>query len=474
MYGTPKFRGLHESERHVVAAHNLTAPSATNAKAVSNKIAAKKAAEKRTQPAVQNPVPGVERVAPFEKHTPSARSIRYIVNKAKAHNSVDSTSVGDVQTLVEKYWTEKQKNQEDPLPCDVKVIHSETWESEAIPPKSRKALKREPVENPAHADNESPSRSRKTKTVKKEVPVTNQHNSIIIFSTPTLMALCMASDAASIDGTYRCAPARSTIADFGVFVGRAFVPCFLGILTGPKSGDTSEHWRRFLTAVTNALGGWGPKTCVRDHAACLINALNHVWGTCVQIVCYFHLRQCIRRRRSKMPVLANRYKEIMHYIEVLHYTTHENWTLARRVIDEKLPKIFKAYFFEKTFHGDSLDNEVWAHNLAQPGESLSNCAAERFHATLRSDPDMFNGVQKPSYMHAIGLLGNVVGAISFRCSVTSSLGGLLYTEHADTTHGTRVRNAWKAAIHLVESGSSTKLTSARVARRFGFLSVEHL
>ena len=113
---------------------------------------------------------------------------------------------------------------------------------------------------------------------------------------------------------------------------------------------------------------------------------------CVQIVCYFHVRQCIRRRRSKMPALLAKYKEIMHMVEVLHCTTSENWSVARRVIDTKLPKVFKDDFFDKTLHGDGLGNEVWAHNLAQPGESMSNSAAERFHATLRMDPDMFYGV----------------------------------------------------------------------------------
>ena len=456
-----KFRGLHQSEKDVVGQHNVTAPSSTNAKAVSNKIAAKKEADKRTRDGAS------EGEIPFQKHTPSSRAIRYTVNKAKAYNSVDLGSLGDVQAFVEKVWSEKHKDHAHPLPCEVKVIHSESWESEAIPPKAHKVSKRAAVANPANADEESPSRTRKKSGATKEVA--KQHNSILIFSTALLMTLCMGSTAASIDGTYRCAPARSTIADFGVFVGRAFVPCFLGILTGPRSGDTTEHWRRFLVAVKNALGGWGPQTCVRDHAACLINALNNVWGMCVQIVCYFHLRQCIRRRRSKMLPLANKYKEIMQFIEVLHYSTQENWTLARRVIDAKLPKVFKDYFFDKTFHGDGLVNEVWAHNLTQPGESLTNCAAEKFHSTLRSDPDMFNGVQKPAYMHAVGLLGNVIGAISFRCSVRSAVGGLLYTENADTTMGTLVRNTWKAALALNESGVLNETHSCARGTAFWFL-----
>lgn len=447
-----KFRGLHQSELEIVAAHNVTAPSSTNAKAVSNKIAEKKLAEKVKAEDAPNGDGGAQEHA-FVKHTPSARSIRHTVNKAKAHSTVDLTSVGDIQTFVTKYWTERYKEHDHPPPCEVKVVDSESWESEPVPrvaPKSRKANKVAAAANPASDDVQSPSRTRKTSREPKEVA--KQQNSIVVFSTVLLMTLCMSHSAASIDGTYRCAPARSTIADFGVFVGRAFVPCFLGILTGPRSGDTSEHWKRFLMIVKTALGGWSPRTCVRDHAACLINALNTVWELCAQIVCYFHLRQCIRRRRSKMPALLAKYKEIMHYIDVLHYTTEGNWSIAKRLIDEKLPKVFKEYFYGKTLHGDGMANEIWAHNTMEPGESMTNCAAERFHATLRSDPDMFNGVQKPAFMHCVGLLGNVIGAISFRCSVPSSVGPLLYTENADTTHGTRVRNAWRAGIVLVESG----------------------
>ena len=478
-----KFRGLHSSELEIVAAHDVNAASATCAKAVSNKIAASKLAAQR-KAALIPPVEGQKVVEVFEKHTPSARSIRHTVTKAKGHCNVDLSSVGDITKHITEVWTGKHKDSTDPPPCEVVVVHTESWETAPLAPASRKTQKREEQANPDHADDVSPHRTRKTTRAPKEAPprapkdpaarapkeAPKAYNSIIIFSTVVLMALCSGSSAASIDGTYRCAPGRSTIADFGVFVGRAFVPCFLGILTGPRSGDTSEHWRRFLMAVKHALGGWGPKTCVRDHASCLINALNDVWATCVQIVCYFHVRQCIRRKRSKMPVLLKYYKDIMKWVDMLHYTTSENWALARRVIDEKLPKSFRDYFFIKTLHGDGLPNEVWAHNLAHAGESMTNCAAERFHATLRMDPDMFNGVQKPGMMHAVGLLGIVVGAISFRCSVKSSLGGLLYTEHADTTQGTRVRNAWKAALHLVESGVLDETHSCARGTAFWFLS----
>ena len=114
--------------------------------------------------------------------------------------------------------------------------------------------------------------------------------------------------------------------------------------------------------------------------------------------------------------------------------------------------MFKQYFYTKTFHGDGCENEVWAHNATEPGEINTNCSAEMFHHTLRQDPDMFNGVQKPAYIHALGLLAVSVGFISFRVGMQSSVGGRLYTEDADTKQGTRVRNAWKAGLAMVDSG----------------------
>ena len=101
-----KFRGLHQSEMEIVQQHDVTAPSATNAKAVSNKIAAKQLADRRAAAVTHQE--GNEDT--FVKHTPSARSIRHTVNKAKAHCDVDLSSIGDIQTLVEKYWSEKTKH----------------------------------------------------------------------------------------------------------------------------------------------------------------------------------------------------------------------------------------------------------------------------------------------------------------------------------------------------------------------------
>ena len=265
------------------------------------------------------------------------------------------------------------------------------------------------------------------------------------------MSLCRASCDASIDGTYRCAPARSTIADFGVFAGRAYIPCFLGILTGPRSGDTSDHWGRFLAAVRRLLGDWCPRSCVRDHAACLINALNAVFGACQQVVCYFHLRQCIRRRKGKMPALSGRYKEVMRPIDVLHYTIEENWALASQILERKLPAPFRAYFLDKTGHGDGGPNELWTHRDLTPGQCATNCACEMFHHTLRTDPDLFNGIMKPGYMTCMGLLGNTVGMISLQCSFPSAVGPRHYTEHADTVALTRLRATWRAGIALCDS-----------------------
>ena len=92
----------------------------------------------------------------------------------------------------------------------------------------------------------------------------------------------------------------------------------MGIMSGERSGDTSDHWVHFLSAVQRALGTWAPETCVRDHASCLINALNEIWPLCLQIVCYFHVRKNIRTMKAKMPSLSSKYAEVMKIVRVLH------------------------------------------------------------------------------------------------------------------------------------------------------------
>ena len=460
-----KFRGLHASEVEVATAHDTKAARTTNAKDMSLKILAQKVTHKasiKPEPTDVQTEDDVELPNAFDKPPPSRRALRHFIHAHKNVERVDVSEIGSCQQHVEKHWEDKMKRETNQLPCEVRVVHTEQWESAPV------AAKLEPSHDP-------PSRkTRKTATAtapdtadvphagKRKAPLpVSTHNSIVIISTLVLMALCQSSCDAGIDGTYRCAPARSTIADFGVFSGRSYVPCFLGILTGPRSGDTSEHWGRFLAAVRRLLNDWCPKSCVKDHAACLINALNVVFGACQQIVCYFHLRQCIRRRKSKMPALAARYKEIMRLIDVLHYTIEENWALASQVLDRKLPSAFKAHFFEKTGHGDGGANEIWTHRDLAPGQCATNCAAEMFHHTLRTDPDHFNGIMKPGYMTCMGLLGNTIGMISFQCSHPSSVGRFHYTEHGDTVALTRLRATWKAGIALCESKILEKTYNVR-------------
>ena len=472
------FRGLHASEVAVGVVHDTAAARTTTAKDLSVKILAQKVAKKKQKSAlkvedvkaepkwvvkVEEDVKTEEDVkaedVPYDKPPPTRRALRHWLHKNKGHEHVDIADIGTCQDHVEKHWSDKQKKEAHPIPCEVKVVHTEQWESlpekkpstKPVAPAPRKRAKTSATALPPSTDDAPHSGIRKNKT---DLPSTKTTvlNSIIILSTLVLMDICKQGCHASVDGTYRCAPARSTIADFGVFAGRAYIPCFLGILTGPRSGDSSEHWGRFMAAVRRLLQDWCPRSCVRDHAACLINALNEIFATCTQVVCYFHLRQCLRRRKAKMQPLQTRYKEIMRLVDVLHYTVEENWGLARAVIDRKLPAVFKEYFYSKTGHGEDQPNEVWTHRDLLPGQVATNCATEMFHHTLRTDPDHFNGIMRPAYMTCLGLLGNTIGAISFQCSHKSALGGLHYTEHADNAARTRVRATWKAAMALCESG----------------------
>ena len=259
------FRGLHASEVAVGVKHDTHAARTTRSKDLSLKILAQKVADKQTLATSkvegdreENETDEVH----FEKAPPTRRAICRWLAANKGHEHVDIADIGTCQGWVEKYWADKQSTQDNPIPCDVRVVFTDQWESSAkvpaevktedIAPASRKSAKTATKTKPSASDD-----THRETCNKKAAPQTVM-NSIIILSTYVLMAICKAGQHASVDGTYRCAPGRSTIADFGVFSGRAYIPCFLGILTGPRSGDTSEHWGRFMAAVKTLLGGWSP------------------------------------------------------------------------------------------------------------------------------------------------------------------------------------------------------------------------
>ena len=238
-------------------------------------------------------------------------------------------------------------------------------------------------------------------------------------------------------------------------------------MSGARSGDSTSHWEHFLAAVDAAVEAktgkkWEPETCVRDHAAALINAINTVWPKCLQIVCWFHGTQLVRRRRTKIPGLKSRYVEVMKAVKTLHYTRKQDFELAMQALRSKMPAPFRQWFFGTTFHGPGEVNEAWGFSVLQAGEPCTNCGAESFHSHLRADREYFNGVTRPGLMQCLGILGNAVASIDRRIRMNSRAGGgLLYCEVSDTLEGTRKRRAWREAIAIHDSGTWEKTHYAR-------------
>ena len=418
-------KGLQPSEKAVLMKSDTTANPST-AKAAQDAILRHRDEATRVKREKGEPVEA------YALPIPSVRQCRYYNNSVYEKPTCNPDDVESIEDLLNRYHGDLHRGSQNPPPREVVVVKIEQWYT--------------------------PAKERKSKRVKSEAPQTRakepepELNSIIILSTPALMELCKAHKGASIDGTYRCAPGKSTICDFGVFVGRTFVPCFLGIMSGERSGDSSDHYTRYLQAVHAALGGhWEPETCVRDHAAALINALYAVWPRCLQIVCYFHLKQCIRRQKNRIAGLdqPRLYKEIMRTIDMLHYTSGDSYLLVLKVLWSKLPPAFRVYFFNTTHHGTGSFNEVWTFNLLKAGEPCTNSSTESFHHRLRVE---HMKEYRPSFTVCLGKLQNVLEYIDTRVKVPSKYGPLLYCEESDRLGVARVRRAWKGANALVTAG----------------------
>ena len=389
----------------------------------------------------------------FVRAAPSIRAIGHINRGMRGKTTFTDADRGDIDVLLDEFHAAQHPNEATRPPRTVRVLTIESWL--AVPSsKKQRGVKRESSQGTQAHEAGKSRKTGQTKPATAAPPVDDKEpvmdrRSMIVFTTDYLMDLCRAHRHASIDGTYRCAPGKATIANFGVFLGRSYVPCFMGIMSGERSGDTTDHWVHFLSVVQRALGSWAPETCVRDHASCLINALNAVWPLCLQLVCWFHIRKNIRTMKPKMPSLAAKYTEVMKIVRVLHYSTPEMFPLAMEALVPKLPAVFREYFFVKTAHGAGLVNEAWAFNLIAPGESCTNSATESFHRQLHTEH--FGGEINPSFKRCCGLLGMTLQRVEARCKVPSRYGKYAQTENQDRIDKARVRNAWKRAALLADS-----------------------
>ena len=138
-----KFRGLHASEVRVAIVHDTAAARTTNAKDLSLKILAQKVKDKAVKPEDRKaedhipvkPEDGVELPNLFEKAPPTRRAIRHWIHAYKTKERVDVSNIDSCQQHVERYWDDKQKREKNAMPCEVKVVHAEQWETVPIAPK---------------------------------------------------------------------------------------------------------------------------------------------------------------------------------------------------------------------------------------------------------------------------------------------------------------------------------------------------
>ena len=129
-----------------------------------------------------------EPVEAYALPIPSVRQCRYCNNSVYEKPTCNPDDVESIEDLLNRYHGDLHRGSQNPPPREVVVVKIEQWYTPA---------------------------KRKSKRVKSEAPETRAKEpepelNIIILSTPALLELCKAHKGASIDGTYRCAPGKST------------------------------------------------------------------------------------------------------------------------------------------------------------------------------------------------------------------------------------------------------------------------
>lgn len=215
-----------------------------------------------------------------------------------------------------------------------------------------------------------------------------QENQALIWATDESLALLRYNGPTFIDCTFRVVPSPFLqclivmVFDYG---SNLFVPCVYSLLTSKNEYMYCTVLHEIIVLLKYS---WMPCSIVVDFEFSLIKACKHEFPESVLIGCYFHMKQALFKKISKLyPNNSDIYK-ILKNIELLTIINQEDIMTGIEFIKHTIQKETNEFnefwnYFTKTWI-ERFDPEIW--NLNNKDENIlvgrTNNSLERYNRRL--------------------------------------------------------------------------------------------
>ena len=348
----------------------------------------------------------------------------------------------------------------DPPGVEVDVAHPDDWDANAptpmVPVGEVDSTENhvDVVDADDTATDEDASDDQEQDNVKAEegevmpenrVPLSSKHSvSVLTCKSAFLRMLQCSSAMRHIDGTFDVAPRFSALINIGFTEEKVYYPVsyVLAKSPGTKSYESSAHVLRVfeiieemakellgvagVTAWKMFRGDW-----MRDGGKGYAKAIRLYFPNCRQRMCWFHLMQAVRRRKTEFPRV---YEMVIETLRKLHLCADQaEFALGMDVMLKQMSKsrdgrTFVRYWNNTHFGTGRIDG-YWSVSFA--GEVTTNNALEGFNGRM-ADMVFGHGKKRRS---AMWCLDRYVVAMSMVLDLQNTL-----IEDSDATMWTEWRN----------------------------------
>ena len=162
-----------------------------------------------------------------------------------------------------------------------------------------------------------------------------------------------------------------------------------------------------MTAMASISPEWSPRFIIRDLHDALHAGIHRVFPDALQIACWFHVTQCIRRKRGgkeKIQFVDDHFDRIITVMRTLHFLTDPDmlahgYFLAKQELDS----VEFWTWWEAAGRAPGGRNQHYTHATVPAGIPLTDNALERNNRTIKSEKKygfqdrtmpFFEGVEK--------------------------------------------------------------------------------
>jgi hypothetical protein len=211
---------------------------------------------------------------------------------------------------------------------------------------------------------------------------------VLLWAPDELLSLLRYNGQVYIDATFRCVPPGFTQCCIIVAYDSAtqtYVPCVYALMTG-----RSDYLYCVVIHEVICLTGysWNPSIVVVDFEQALHKCIEHEFKDSAILGCFFHFKQCLKRKMSKYGIDASEMTTLLHEVDLLTLVQHKELPLAIQYLREKL-QLFSCewsrfwVYFEKTWQ-NRFPPKYWnvSEHHAHSIQGRTNNCIERYNRRL--------------------------------------------------------------------------------------------